>query len=238
MAHGPDTHKLMRLLSFVKTSNTKLLTISNLNITSLPELPSCITDIICNYTPLTSLPNNLPPNLESLSCAYTKITSLPPLPNHLRRLICSNTNLTSLPPLPRGLNLLCCNNIIIRKLPQLPPYLTTLICDHTYIRELPSLPHGLQVLNCSSNHIQILPPLPSSLRILNCEHCPLFIKQKRFESIETYTKRWSALTEELIKQRCQERCLTVKEELMAAAWHPRRVERWIEACGIEVLDCM
>jgi hypothetical protein len=32
--------------------------------------------------------------------------------------------------------------------------------------------------------------------------------------------------------------LAIKEELMAAAWHPRRVERWINECGIEVLDVM
>ena len=238
MAHGPDTHKLMKLLSFVKTSNTKLLTISNLNITSLPELPSCITEIICNYTPLTSL-SNLPPGLERLSCAHTQITELPPLPNHLRYLMCSNTFIKSLSSLPRGLQFLCCSNTAISKLPQLPPYLTTLICDNTNIRELPSLPHRLQVLNCSSNRIQILPPLPSSLRILNCKDCPLFIKQGRFESIEIYTKRWEPIHEKLeSKNRCLERCSAVKEELMAAAWHPRRVERWINECGIEVLDVM
>jgi hypothetical protein len=39
-------------------------------------------------------------------------------------------------------------------------------------------------------------------------------------------------------QPIRDRCATYKEELMAAAWHPRRVERWVEAGGIEVLETL
>jgi hypothetical protein len=37
------------------------------------------------------------------------------------------------------------------------------------------------------------------------------------------------------RKRSQERCAAIKEELMAAAWHPRRVAAWLEA-GIETED--
>lgn len=33
----------------------------------------------------------------------------------------------------------------------------------------------------------------------------------------------------------QSRAITYKEELVAEAWHPRRVERWIELCGLEAV---
>jgi hypothetical protein len=39
-------------------------------------------------------------------------------------------------------------------------------------------------------------------------------------------------------QPLRDRCAVYKEELMAAAWHPRRVERWLEAGGIEMLEML
>jgi hypothetical protein len=36
------------------------------------------------------------------------------------------------------------------------------------------------------------------------------------------------------KQRHQKRCLECKEELMMTTWHPRRVEKWLDAgCDVE-----
>lgn len=46
-------------------------------------------------------------------------------------------------------------------------------------------------------------------------------------------RRWKWLF--YSKRRQLERCALLKEELMMAAWHPRRVERWLDA-GIEVED--
>ncbi len=90
------------------------------------------------------------------------------------------------------------------------------------ITELPKLPK--------------LPKLPQSLKYLDCSDCPnLLIQRNEGESIQDYDARWEEWRE---KKRTQERCLAIKEELMAAAWHPRRVERWINECGIEVLDVM
>jgi hypothetical protein len=38
------------------------------------------------------------------------------------------------------------------------------------------------------------------------------------------------------KRRAQRRCAMLKEELMAAAWHPRRVWAWIEAGRWDMID--
>jgi hypothetical protein len=40
------------------------------------------------------------------------------------------------------------------------------------------------------------------------------------------------------KKRTQERCKVIKEDLMATAWHPRRVEKWLETGGFELLEAM
>ena len=49
---------------------------------------------------------------------------------------------------------------------------------------------------------------------------------------------WDAWRKEYNRRRIQGRCLAVKEELVAAAWHPRRMERWIEIGGPELLDAL
>ena len=40
----------------------------------------------------------------------------------------------------------------------------------------------------------------------------------------------------IMKRKAKERIEKIKEELIAKAWHPSRVERWLEA-GIDIEDC-
>ena len=40
----------------------------------------------------------------------------------------------------------------------------------------------------------------------------------------------------IMKRRAKARSAIIKEELVAKAWHPSRVERWLEA-GIDIEDC-
>ena len=40
----------------------------------------------------------------------------------------------------------------------------------------------------------------------------------------------------VMKRRAKERIEIIKEELIAKAWHPSRVERWLEA-GMDIEDC-
>jgi hypothetical protein len=153
--------------------------------------------------------------------------------------------ITSLPLLPHYLLYLNCSHTQIRELPILPSSLISLNCINTPITELPSLPSSLKTLLCNDTQITEFPPLPPTLKWLGYKNCPnLLIKPIEGKRIQDYEQRWKPIREEQkmkreeleSKQRCVEHCLTVKEELMAAAWHPRRVERWINECGIEVLD--
>ena len=233
MAHGPDTEELLRRISVVVTTKGTYLDVSRLRITSLPTLPHTLETLVCEHmTRLTSLPD-LPPNLTKLICGYSSIQSLPKLPNYLKTLMCNNTGITEFPSLPRGLQVFVCSHLSILKLPPLPPYLIKLICNDTLINSLPPLPHTLECLNCISTNIVTLPPLPDSLSILKCDNCPLAIKLLRSETVQNYKKRLCDIAKRhetiLSIRRCQTRCLTVKEELMAAAWHPSRIERLLNA---------
>ena len=40
----------------------------------------------------------------------------------------------------------------------------------------------------------------------------------------------------IMKKRVNERIEIIKEELVAKAWHPSRVEKWLE-CGMDIEDC-
>lgn len=208
MAHGPDTDELLRRMADLQ-NNT--LDIHNLNITSLPILPS---------------------SLERLHCSQTPITSLPMLPSDLTELYCWNTPITSLPPLPSSLKILSCRNTQITSLPILPSNLKRLYCSHTPITSLPILPSGLEELWCWNTQITSLPELPSSLKELYCSNTPLLLQRGENESIKDYNARWRVLREELAsKNRCQERCQIIKEELIMEVMHPRRIDtffwRWV-----------
>jgi hypothetical protein len=85
------------------------------------------------------------------------------------------------------------------------------------------------------------------MQYLSYTNCPnLLIQPMEGEMIQAYEQRWKPIREEqkkkreelANKKRTQARCLTVKEELMAAAWHPSRVEKWLEIGGFEMLDMM
>jgi hypothetical protein len=54
------------------------------------------------------------------------------------------------------------------------------------------------------------------------------------ESLDSYRARWNAWWDEKEhEERARARSAAVKEELVAAAWAPARVERWLEA-GLEL----
>ena len=135
--------------------------------------------------------------------------------------------ITSLPSLPQYLKYLNCSHTQIRELPILPSSLISLNCINTPITELPPLPSSLKTLLCNDTQITEFPPLPPTLKWLGYNNCPnLLIKPIEGKRIQDYEERWKPIREERAsKQRCQERCLAVKEELIAKAWQPSRIER-------------
>jgi Leucine-rich repeat (LRR) protein len=229
--YGPDTEELLRR---IKTIGNGILSVTDLNITSLPELPPTVKHLWCYRVPLTSLPK-LPSNLIRLDCSGTNITSLPELPSSLMHLSCSHTSLKGLPVLPSGLRTLGCTSTSITSLPELPPTLVELWCNNTPLTRLPELPSGLQLLYCNCTQITELPELPPSLENLYTINTPLILRRDyEKESIQDYNLRWRVWREvEASKKRSQERCEAVKEDLMATAWHPKRVEQWLSA-GVDL----
>ena len=200
MAHGPDTERLLEKLSKVRHKwyelwKTDTLDCSDMNSTSLPELPS---------------------GLLSLSCDNTQLSSLPELPSGLRTLYVSNTQLTSLP--------------------ELPSELITLECYNTQLTSLPNLPSGLQQLYCFNTPLTSLPEHPARLWWLKCQNTPLILQRKENESIADNNQRWAIWSEEEeSRKRIQAKHRLLKEEIVMEAWHPRKVERWIEL-GVELAD--
>ena len=212
MAHGPDTEELLRLIANVQNG---ILNVCELNITSLPELPS---------------------ELQYLFCNSIQITTLPTLPSKLKELYCSRTPITSLPDLPSGLETLYCHNTPITSLPALPSELKKIYCSRTSLKCLPDLPSGLQMLNCSHTSLTSLPDLPSGLKDLYCSNTPHILQPKENESIQDYNLRYRE--EKAAKKRAQERSAAIKEELVAVVWAPKRVEKWLETGGFELLEAL
>ena len=198
---------LQRVEKWIQNGNTKkTLYLDYLNITSLPPLPASLQEIDCSCTQITSLPP-LPDSLKILECSNTQITSLPPLPSSLQKLYCACTPITSLPPLPNSLKCLTCFN--------------------TQITSLPPLPDSLKVIFCHITPITSLPSFPTSLISLMCNNCPnLLLQREKNESIQDYEARWKVFREKIVRDRCVQRCKSVKEELIATTWHPKRFETW------------
>jgi len=139
--------------------------LTSLNIrTQLPDdihLYKSLTKLVCEYSQLTSLPENLPSSLRILNCGNNQLTSLPEnLPSSLTELYCSNNQLTSLPEnLPVSLTILYCDNNQLTSLPEnLPVSLTLLSCNNNQLTSLPeNLPVSLTKLYCMYNQLESLP---------------------------------------------------------------------------------
>lgn len=177
-------------------------------------------------------------NITTLNISFLDITSLPPLPAHIYCLNCHNTNLTVLPYLPEGLVILNCGYSKLTSLPALPDTLKTLVCAHTLITSLPRLPKYLTTLWCNDTPLTTLLELPITLQYCYFYNTQLIIPWDAPDSgdVRAYNLRWREWREEQAsKPRVQERTRRLKEELMMEAWHPDRVERWLDA---GYLECM
>jgi hypothetical protein len=215
MAHGPDTEILLLRMSVVRDG---CLNLTRLDITSLPELPSHLEYLWCNNTQLTSLPL-LPSGLKFLHCEDTPIRILPELPSGLTHLYCRNTNLTELPTLPHTLWVLSCKN--------------------TTLHKIPMIPKSVYWLECSYVQLMSLPEFPTSLTSLYCTDAPSPLDYKTTETIRDFIERMQMWKEDYdSKKRCNKRSSVIKEDLIAEVFHPRRIQKLIEAEGIDILESM
>jgi hypothetical protein len=119
----------------------------------------------------------------------------------------------------------------IHSLPPLPNAIKHIYCGFTQLTSLPPLPDGLQILWCYNTLLKSLPPLPAGLQVLNCYNTQL-PQRNTNENIDLYISRIrNSQLEEISRKRIQERARLLKEELVAAVWHPRRVQRLLDLCG-------
>ena len=129
---------------YYSDGDTKL-TISNRNYTEFPKdfiIKDTVEHINCSCNKLTSLPE-LPKNLKELICYSNRLTSLPSLPETLIKLDCDKNWLKYLPKLPESLKSLSCMNTDLIHLPELPKNLLSLSCIYTKLEDLPELPKNL-----------------------------------------------------------------------------------------------
>jgi Secretion system C-terminal sorting domain len=135
------------------------------NITTIPTLPSSITELWCEVNQIASLPI-LHEGMNILGLKSNKLISIPALPSTLTQLWCEDNQITSLPTLHNGITILGLKNNNLSYLPALPNTLTRLNINQNHITSLPPLPNTLESLSAYSNNLTSLPsPLPTNLQV-------------------------------------------------------------------------
>ncbi|EGM8367474.1 TPA: E3 ubiquitin--protein ligase, partial [Shigella flexneri] len=113
-----------------------------------------------NRLNLSSLPDNLPPQITVLEITQNALISLPELPASLKHLDVDNNQLTMLPELPALLEYINADNNQLTMLPELPTSLEVLSVRNNQLTFLPELPESLEALDVSTNLLESLPAVP------------------------------------------------------------------------------
>ena len=153
------------------TNGPVLLSCQNLNLTSIPPLPSYLKSLDCSHNPITAL-MNLPNGLEALYCNNILISNLSGLPAGLNSLYCDSNNISTLPVLPGSLNRLSIVGTKIKCLPKLPTSLQHLYINSRQILCLPNAGNNLVVYD-SNGHIVNLPFCNSINNANACQSFPV-----------------------------------------------------------------
>ncbi len=159
----------------------------------------------------------------------------------------SRLRIHSLPQLPERILGLFCDYTELAELPELPPRLQMLSIIDTNVKRLPTLPETLCGFYIHGTQITELPEIPASVWDIGVSGAPLLIQKTEEESIAEFNLRWRAWREDQArlaeekeekasKERQQERCKNVKEDLMMEMWKPARVESWIAAGRWDMLE--
>ena len=214
------------------------LSFSGLPITELPLIPEWVTKLDISDTRITELDcTSLPKGLLVLTATMTRIGSIRNLDylTNLRELDLDHSvwleQIEGQIPLSlRSLSLRNCMSLT-----QLPPlgrahvwWINLQGCER--LQDLPSLPVNLASLHLDRSGIKELPYLPDSLRQITLQNG----ESGTYTSREEFTK---AVRDSQRAALRKARFEALHESLMAAAWHPKRVEAWLTQ-GEDVLDMM
>ena len=189
----------------------------------------------------------IPENRYRILLAGNQLEIIPTLHKYITHLDVRSNSLQYLPILPRRLQWLSVCYNPIQHLPDLPRSLLALTASFCRLTELPEIPAKMEILNVGYNHIRTLPPMPEGLdtlivnnnEITDFSYLPTTLRVlvfhdnpglAQYEGLTIEQIRWR-INARLAKRRTQD----FKEELIAAAWHPRRVEKWLRL-GAEIED--
>ncbi|EFW1651247.1 T3SS effector E3 ubiquitin-protein ligase IpaH3, partial [Shigella dysenteriae] len=154
-----------------------------------------------NRLNLSSLPDNLPPQITVLEITQNALISLPELPASLEYLDACDNHLSTLPELPASLKHLDVDNNQLTMLPELPALLEYINADNNQLTMLPELPTSLEVLSVRNNQLTFLPELPESLEALD-------VSTNLLESLPAVPVRNHHSEETEIFFRCRENRIT------------------------------
>ena len=206
---------------------------------SLPTIPDTITHL--------DLSGNdfvrdvfIPDTVRWLNVSATNYAaSMIDVPDTLETLIYTHNSTTWCPAFPPGLKYLNVSDLGVYTLPPLPPTLEVLVVKNCYnLTRLPELPHTLRVLDMQGCHdVKTLPDFPDSLEELWAGACRGLPAEIRNSFSWWDLPRWIRVQQqEVAKVRQQKRTRALRQEIVAAAYHPTRVERWLEQKGWDVLE--
>lgn len=147
----PSLNDWDRIKNFKYTS----LSLTNLKLNELPELPEGLIDLDCSTNKLLHL-SNLPSTLEILDCSVNRITEIPVVPQTLKEFNCAENKITEFPKNISEcieLETIIMNNNKIQTIPNnLPDSVKTILIFNNDLREIPDvLPKSLIELNVTNN---------------------------------------------------------------------------------------
>lgn len=214
---------------------------ANNRIHRLPELPPRLQYLDCSANYIEGELPAFPPALQYLDCSRNLINALPRLPPRLRRLVCAVNNLRELPPLPVGLRQLNFSANPIERYPYVyDPSMHILMSVRGRYYEL--LGREKVVLDGVVVFSPALEPEIKEFQIAAEEinyNDPLRRRAGDDDDFDLATAPHNETLELVleVQRQVDTRAFmsAIKEELIAATWHPRRVEAW---CGVDFSDPM
>jgi Leucine-rich repeat (LRR) protein len=222
-------------------------------LTELPPLPASLTYLDCSDNAIKKLPE-LPPRLQYLDCSSNSISGELCLPASLTYLECSHNRITSIQTLPPYIRLVVCAFNRIKELPPLPISLRTLNFSANPITRYPyTYDPAMHILMSARGDcfkalgtektivdgVKVFPPSIDpeikesivELELLN-NNLLRSVADEEFD-LDTHNEILELVLEVQAQVDTHKFLSAIKEELMAATWHPRRVEAW---CGVNFSD--
>jgi hypothetical protein len=231
MAFGPDTGRLFEILRAAEERyapggilrrerldafmEIRTLALEDLNVHSLPPIPSWV---------------------ELLRIRNLPLKTLPIIPSTVRWLSYDRMNLKGLTlDLPSSLTGIALYDLSDAVIPTLPKFLQSFTCWKWNVgdMEFPLFPDTIKYVTLRTNE-----PLSESLPWTRAHKSGEAYYYNLSDRNPAFTKAWNTYVTDVSKKRILERTKRLKEEIMMKAYHPSRVEKWLDIGGFDLLEMM